>query len=349
MPELRREPITGRWVVIATKRAKRPESFTQKQRKPVKLMANCPFCYGNEGMTPSEVLAFRPKGTKPNSSGWKVRVVPNKFPAFTMKSESEIKTPIVPTEFEDKQTGRQKELEIYSHRPALGVHEVIVSSPDHVKSLALLTEQEVELVIEAYCSRLLDIKKDSRIKQVLIIVNHGEEAGTSIEHPHSQLFGMPIIPPVVAEEISCADRYFRKTGQCVFCNILAEELKMAERIITESEYFLSFSPYASRQPFETWIVPKKHLANFELISLAEKKDFASILKSTLGKIYKGLDDPPYNFYLHTSPFQMDAKKFYHWHIEILPKLSIQAGFEMGSGIMINVVSPEEAAKFLRNF
>ena len=348
MPELRREPVTGRWVVIATERAKRPESFTQKQKKPSKPEANCPFCYGNEAMTPPEILAFRPEGTKPNGPGWKVRVVPNKFPAFTMKNEPEIRASTTNIVSDGEQVNGQEGPGIYSHKPALGIHEVIVSSPDHFKSLALLTGDETRLVIEAYCSRLSDIKVDPRIQYVLIIVNHGREAGASLEHPHSQIFGTPMIPPVVAEEISCTSSYFYKKGRCMFCDILAEERKSGERVISESEYFLSFSPYAARQPFETWIAPKKHLANFELISPKEKKDLAFILKDTLLRIYEGLNDPPYNFYLHTSPSKVDTNKFYHWHIEISPKLSIQAGFEMGSGIMINVASPDESAKFLRN-
>ncbi len=348
MPELRREPVTGRWVVIATERAKRPESFAQERRKPSKSRANCPFCYGNEAMTPPEVLAFRPEGAEPNSSGWRVRVVPNKFPAFTIKDEQKIRVSATSIMSNSEQVNEQEELGIYSHKPALGIHEVIISSSDHFKSLALLTNDEVELVIEAYCSRLLAVKDDPMVQHLLIIVNHGNEAGASLEHPHSQLFGMPMIPPVMAEEINCASSYFGKKGRCIFCDILTEELKSGERVISESEHFLSFSPYAARQPFETWIVPKKHLANFEFISLEEKKDFAFILKDTLSRVYKGLNDPPYNFYIHTSPKKIDTRKFYHWHVEIFPKLSIQAGFEMGSGIMINVTSPEESTKFLRN-
>jgi len=336
--ELRQDPVTGRWVVIATERAKRPESFSQRHEKLVRTKAICPFCYGSEDMTPPEVLAFRPESGKPNTSGWKVRVVPNKFPAFTMGNKSEV-----------SMLGMQENLGIYLRMQGLGVHEVIVNSPDHFKSLALLTEDEVGLVIDAYRSRLLDIKNNPGVEYVLIIVNHGKEAGASIEHSHSQLFGTPIIPPLITEELNGSRSYFHEKGRCVFCDILSEELGLNERIILESENFLVFSPYAARQPFETWIIPKRHSANFESISSIEKKDFAFVLKNTLLKIYDGLNDSPYNFYLHTSPYKVDTGKFYHWHLEIFPKLSIQAGFEMGSGTMINVAFPEESAKFLRNF
>ncbi|HDP70612.1 MAG TPA: galactose-1-phosphate uridylyltransferase [Actinobacteria bacterium] len=341
MPELRQDPVTGYWAVIATERAKRPESFTQERKESVKSNAVCPFCYGNEAMTPPEVLAFRPDGGEPNTSHWKVRVVLNKFPAFTIEDK-------IKTSASNMLYGKQKKSEIYANMPGLGIHEVIISGPDHSKSLALLNVDEVELIIEAYRSRLLKIKDDQRIKHVLIIVNHGKEAGASLEHPHSQLFGTTLIPRLVADELDCSRRYFCEKGHCIFCDIIEEETKLGDRVIKESEHFLVFSPYASRQPFETWIVPKNHSANFECISSAEKRDLAFMLKDTLLKIYEGLNDSPYNYYLHTSPYRINSGEFYHWHIEIFPKLAIQAGFEMGSGMMINVVLPEGSARFLKN-
>lgn len=336
MPELRRDIITGRWVVIATERAKRPESFSQAAKEENKPLDTCPFCYGNEHLTPPEVMAYR-QGSAPDTSGWSVRVVPNKYPAFILEDHSL-----------NHGDG------VYESRGGLGVHEVIVHSPDHNKGLALLTEAQAADVVRAYRDRYLALKSDERLKYILIIVNQGKMAGASLEHPHSQLFAIPLIPLSIREEIAGSVRYFKEKGDCVFCEIVRYESTARNRVILETENFISLAPYASRVPFETWILPKKHEARFENIEGEEIDEFAQILRNTLAKLHAGLGDPPYNYFIHTSPCRdgelkgNEAGYIYHWHLEILPKLSIIAGFELGLGIMINISNPEQTAEFLRS-
>lgn len=330
MPELRQNPITGKWAVIATERARRPEDFNRAEKENTASNNSCPFCYNNEQLTPPEVMAYRPPETEPDTPGWKVRVVPNKFPAFT---------------FSEQLTSAKAG--IYNSMSATGAHEVIIDSPDHKKSLALLSNKEIVSVISAYKDRYIELKKDTAIKYILIIVNHGKEAGASLEHPHAQLFGSPIIPSNVTEELDGASKHYKNTSQCIFCNIIREELQTKIRVILDTKNFLVFCPYASGSPFETWIVPKKHNSHFEDISPQEINNLASVLRLILARFYEGLNDPAYNFYIHTSPCQDPPREDYHWHIEIFPKLTIQAGFEVGSGIMINIARPEDTAAFLK--
>ena len=330
MPELRQEPVTGKWVVIATERAKRPENFTQADKEEASADTTCPFCYGNERMTPPEVMAYRPPNTQPDKPGWKVRVVPNKFPAFASDDEPNL----------DKRG-------MYRYMPAAGFHEVIINSPDHTKSLGMLSNKEIVSVISAYRDRYLALKKDPKVKYILIIVNHGKKAGASLEHPHAQLFSSPMIPINVGEELEGASKHYNETGRCIYCDIIKEELFTKMRVVMDTKHFLVFCPFASRSPFETWIIPKKHSSHFEDLSPQEINNLASVVRLTLLKLYDGLGDPAYNFYIHTSPCDSPSRPDYHWHIEMFPKLAIQAGFEMGSGIMINIARPEDTAPFLK--
>lgn len=330
MPELRQDPITGNWAVIATDRAKRPENFSQTEKEEVSSNTVCPFCYGNEHMTPPEVMAYRPTDTKPDTEGWKVRVVPNKFPAFVSQNQPAINT-----------TG------IYNSISATGAHEVIINSPDHERSLAGLSNKELVNIISAYKDRYMQLKKDARIKYIMIIVNHGKKAGASLEHPHAQLFASPIIPANVSNELNGSQNYYQENGRCIFCDIMREELGTKLRVILDTKHFLVFCPFASRSPFETWIVPKKHNSHFESVSPQEINNLASVIRLTLAKLNDGLNDPAYNYYIHTSPCHSGPLAYYHWHLEIRPKLNVAAGFEIGSGIMINIVRPEDAAAFLK--
>lgn len=330
MPELRQEPITGRWIVIATERAQRPENFTQTEKEETHSNTTCPFCYGNEQLTPPEVMAYRPPDTQPDTPGWKVRVVPNKFPAFVIE--------------EEPQTGKR---DMYNYMAAVGSHEVIINSPDHNKNPALLSNKEIVSIISAYKDRYTALKKNRKIKYILIIVNHGKKAGASLEHPHAQLFGSPVIPINVREELHGSSNYYKNHGRCIFCDIIREELRTKIRVILDTKHFLVFCPFASRSPFETWILPKKHNSHFEELSPQEVNNLSSVIRLTLAKLYKGLNDPAYNYYIHTSPCKSLSRPDYHWHIEIFPKLNIQAGFEMGSGIMINIARPEDTAAFLK--
>lgn len=336
MPELRQDIVSGRWVVIATERAKRPESFSKEVSGEQKSDSICPFCYGNEHLTPPEVMAYRDDPSR-DTSGWQVRVVPNKYPAFVFGEKV-----------------NNEDSEIYSMLEGAGAHEVIISNPSHHKSFALLTPEEAALVVSAYRDRYLTLKENEQIKSILLIVNHGKTAGASLEHPHSQLFAVPLVPKMIQEELKGSVKHFKETNKCVFCKLIEYELRKGIRIIEETENFVAFAPYASRVPFEVWIIPKNHEPRFETVNEEVIREFAALVQSTLNRLYVGLGDPPYNYYLHTLPCRgigsklVDLESVYHWHLEILPKLSIMAGFELGADISINVTRPEDTVQFLRN-
>ena len=329
MPELRKDPITREWVVIATERSKRPSDFHHKKEAALvqtKDHSNCPFCPGHESATPPEILAYRPAGGAPNAEDWSVRVVQNRFAALDQEGQ-----PLLQTEG------------IYESMPGVGRHEVIIETPEHGRSLAWLDVKQVEQVLLAYRDRYLSLRQDSRLKYILIFRNHGKVAGASLEHAHSQLIATPIIPQQAWVKIKGIERYQEYYQRCVYCDIMQQELGDGERIVAMNSSFLSFAPYASRYPFETWIVPKERNAHFVNISPAQIRELAAILKETLLRLDLCLDDPPYNYMLLTTDFTDN----FHWHIEIIPRLSIAAGFELGTGIHINVVAPEQAASYLR--
>jgi len=319
----------GRWVIIATDRAKRPSDF---QREPVANHPGrfCPFCEGNEDKTPPEILGWRQDGQGPNQKGWSLRVVPNKFPALGIEGE----------------LARRGE-GLFDKMNGVGAHEVIVETPDHTKSLAQLTEKRVEDVLWAYRDRMLDLKKDKRFRYVLIFKNHGEAAGASLEHSHSQLIALPVVPIYVREEVEGAKTYYNFKERCIFCDIIRQEAASGARVIQETDHFLVLAPYAPRFPFETWILPKQHESAFEDSQSHVFESLARVLKRLLQKLDQVLEYPPYNYVLHTSPLTENTQDYYHWHLEVMPKLTKVAGFEWGSGFYINPTPPEETARFLR--
>ncbi|MCR4425837.1 MAG: galactose-1-phosphate uridylyltransferase [Firmicutes bacterium] len=333
MPEFRRDIVTGKWVIVATERAKRPDKFTEPE-KPQKerIKPNCPFCVGNERETPPEVQSVREPSTEPNTPGWRVRTVPNKFPALTPDGNA----------FEG-------EVGLYQTMSGVGVHEVIIESPAHDLSPGQLIVDEFEDVLVSYRKRYRALAEDPRLKYVLIFRNHGKQAGASLEHPHSQLIATPILPPVVAEELEGARCYFENTGRCVYCDMIREELRAGTRIVFQNDGFLVFEPFASRTPFETWILPRRHTPSFGDISDGELRHLAEAMHLTLHRIFEALNDPAYNYIIHTAPLrESDGEASYtHWHVEIMPKLTIAAGFEIGTGIFINTATPEDTAMFLR--
>jgi UDPglucose--hexose-1-phosphate uridylyltransferase len=331
MPELRRDPITHEWVVISTERAKRPHDFARQSRTPAQQETNCPFCAGNESKTPPEVLAYRVDGTAPDTPGWLVRVVPNLYPAFGPASGD---------------LAAQKD-GLYQSMNGLGGHEVIITSPSHTEDIASLPLEQVDCMTRAYIDRYLSHKANPIVQFVHIIQNYGRDAGASREHPHSQLFAIPLVPELVATELEGAQRHHTERGSCVFCDVLQEELRGGERIILENERFVVFAPYASRVPFEMWLMPKAHRPRFETMGEHDVSAFSAALQEALALLRNGLNDPPFNYWIHTTPTQMAVDDVYHWHLEILPKLSFAAGFELGTGIMINSALPETAAAFLR--
>jgi UDPglucose--hexose-1-phosphate uridylyltransferase len=331
MPELRRDPITGEWVIIASERAKRPRDFASHLRgTETDDVSRCPFCPGNEAMTPPEIIAFRPPGSQRNGPGWWVRVVPNKFPALAVEGEL-------------SKTG----VGMYDWMNGVGAHEVIVETPEHDRPFAFLDARQIEDVLWAYRARYLDLKKDPRLKYILIFRNHGRVAGASLSHPHSQLVATPMVPGQVAAEMAGTKRYESYRDRCAYCDILNQERNDGSRLVMENESFIVFAPYASRYPFETWVLPKRHGPSFAAISAEEQASLAQILGGAFRRIHVTLDDPPYNFNIHTAPCDSDDRPDFHWHLEIFPRLTITAGFEMGTGIYINVTPPEVAARYLR--
>jgi len=329
LPDLRKDPITGRWVIIATDRAKRPTDFERNEVTLNGGAATCPFCPGREYKTPPEVLAFR-NGTSANQTGWTLRVVPNKFPALRVEGE----------------LAREGE-GLYDHMNGIGAHEVIIESPEHVASLGDLSEKHVEDLFWAFRDRINDLKKDARLRYIILFKNHGESAGASLEHTHSQLIALPVVPKRVQEEIDGARRYHEFKERCVYCDIVRQELANPVRLILETDQLAVLAPYASRFPFETWIIPKLHQSHFESCDVSTIQSLGSVVRTVVRKMDKVLEHPAYNMMVHTAPIQEGPIGHYHWHIELIPKLTRVAGFEWGTGFYINPTPPEEAASFLK--
>ncbi len=329
MPELRKDPITGRWVIIATERAKRPTDFV-REKVQIRGSGFCPFCYGNESKTPPEIIAYRSDGSLRNAPGWSLRVVSNKFPALGIEGS----------------LNRQGE-GLYDKMSGIGAHEVIIETPDHHKTLAMLSPRQIEDVLWAYRDRILDLKKDRRFKYIMIFKNHGEAAGASLEHTHSQLIALPVVPKRVLEETGGARDYFNFKERCIFCDIIRQETESGIRVIADTPAFIAVAPFAPRFPFEIWIMPRVHQSAFEDSQKQEFEQLAVMLKDMLMRLDKVLDYPAYNYIIHTSPIPESPNEHYHWHLEIMPKLTKIAGFEWGTGFHINPTPPEESAKFLR--
>ncbi len=329
MPELRKDPIVGRWVIIATERAKRPVATRTEHEQPKGSF--CPFCAGSEQNTPVEILAYRDRHTRPNEPGWRVRVVPNKFPALQVEGD----------------LGKRGE-GIYDKMNGIGAHEVIIECPFHEISMANLSEDNIREVLWVYRDRLVDLKKDPRLVYGMLFKNVGAAAGASLEHSHSQLIVTPIVPINVWEEMNGGLEFFGYRGRCIYCDMIHQELATEKRVVLDLPNFVVLTPYASRFPFETWIIPKNHNSHFENIQKTEVDELGSVLKTILMKLEVALDKPAYNYIIHTAPFDTQALPHYHWHMEIMPRLTRVAGFEWGTGFYINPVPPEEAAAYLRD-
>ncbi|MCM8801642.1 MAG: DUF4931 domain-containing protein [Candidatus Omnitrophica bacterium] len=337
MPELRKDPIIGRWVIIATERAKRPDQMGHAvlEGPPEK---ECPFCEGKESHTPAEIYAIRSSGTPRNGPGWQVRVVPSITPFLRIEGDLE-----------------RRGKGIYDIMNGIGAHEIVIETNQHIANIADLSEDQIAKVITAYIDRIIDLEKDIRFKYVLVFKNYGWIAGGGrCKHARSQLIATPVNPKRVKEELVGARRYYDYHERCVFCDLIKQELGSKDRLILESDSFIALAPFASRFPFEVWILPKKHSCDFIRLGPAFRLDLARIMKKILLKLKKGLNDPPYNYILHTAPFRREKAGYwktidydYHWHIEIMPRLTRVAGFEWGTGFYICSLAPEEAAKFLR--
>jgi len=329
MSELRRDPIIGRWVIVDTDHPNKPEDFEYEQYVP--RGGICPFCYGNESMTPPEIGSLRDPNTAPNTPGWQVRVVPNKFPALQIEGDLD-----------------RRGLGMYDMSNGIGAHEVLIESPYHNKDISDLLYQEVENIISMSCTRAKDLIKDKRLKYIMLFRNYGQAAGASLEHPHTQIVALPMVPKNVMEEIKGAQNYFGYRERCIFCDIIRQEIQEKERVILENKYFLSFCPFVSRFPFEVWIIPKKHNAYFCHMPAEEIPALAAILKDTITRMKKVFVNLSYNFIIHSSPINGDGGvEYYHWHIEFMPKLTRVAGFEWGTGFYIDPTPPELAVEYLK--
>lgn len=327
MPELRKDPVVGRWVIISTERSRRPTDFTPVPRK--SESKNCPFCPGNEAATPPEILAFRPDKSARNTPGWTVRVISNKYPALRIEGDL-----------------NREGVGIFDKMNGVGAHEVIIETPDHTKELAHLSPQEVSDVLWAYRERMVDLKNDPRFRYLMIFKNQGEAAGASLEHAHSQLIALPIVPQQVLEELEGAKRYYDYKERCIFCDGIRQDIADGERVVGQTEHFVALEPFAPRYPFETWILPRFHDAAFERLNPKQFPELAGVLRDILLRLERALANPPFNYILHTSPVDGDHQKEYHWHFEIMPTVTRVAGFEKGTGFFINPTSPEEAAQYL---
>lgn len=328
MPEWRKDPVTGDWVVIAAERGRRPlECRTGPEER---RQRSCALCAGREGETPPEVLAFRYPGSGPDGPGWWVRVVPNKFPAVCAEGELECRA-CGPYEVMD----------------GVGAHEVIVESTDHEEELAHQSQRQVEEVLWAWRARLLDLRRDPRLRYIQIFKNKGSVAGASLEHTHSQLIAIPFVPARIAREMEGARVRFQLFGTCVFCDVLEYELRERDRLVCVGDHVVAFAPFASRFPYEVWVVGREHRPDFADLGEPQIRDLARVLRRVLAGLVEVACDPPYNMVLHTAPVNAGDVSFYHWHLELLPRLTVIAGFELGTGYYINHTAPEVAARLLR--
>ncbi len=334
--EMRFDISSKDWVLIATGRARRPETFKKQKRKKSEVpISQCPFCNISNNQVPTVIffdnkkLPFNPKkGVIPKK--WTTLSIPNKYPA------------VRPSEALDEQV----EGGLYQTVNAVGYHEVVVTR-DHKKQLAQLSINKIKEVIDVYHERYLDLMKEKFVNYISIFQNHGVEAGASVSHPHSQILTTPLIDADLRRAILKVQNYFKKNKKCIYCLMIEWEKKVKKRIVFENKDFLVICPFASKVAFEMIITPKKHLPYFEKIAESEKENLAEAFKIALAKLYKGLGDPAYNFYLHTAP--CDGKNYdsYHWHWTILPKTGIWAGFEIGTKMEISTIEPEKAAEYLR--
>ncbi len=340
MSELRYNKLVDTWTVIAVERARRPHDYPVHVYEEHGDISTCPFEYGNEDKTPPEIFAIRDPNTKPNTPGWKVRVIPNKYPAFRIE-----------------ETDQSDFYCIYDKKGGFGAHEVVVETPDHNRHIENFTVDEIFDILTAYKERIRSLYMDLRIKYVQVFKNHGKDAGKSLVHSHSQIIALSQIPKIPDTIVNQSRKHFQETSRCLLCDEIKFEMEEGDRIVYENADFLAYCPYASLFPFQVRIVPKFHSKDFYTINEQQQRNLAEILQITVRKLHKSLVNPPFNMVIYTAPPTRDfpekpdyfigIDRFFHWFIDILPRIVIQAGFELGTGYLINPTPPEDAAKFLR--
>ena len=355
-PELRKDPITGRWVIISSARAKRPEvPEPRREEESPEARARCPFCVGHEGETPPEIFTIRANGSGPNTPGWLTRVVPNKFPAFGIFPEINL-----------------RRVGMFQMATGYGAHEVVIESPEHERYLEHQPLDQVARIVDTWWERHVDLERDHKLKYVLIFKNHGKAAGASLAHPHAQIIATTVVPDALKSKLSFAKEHHQNGEGCIWCRQIEQlfyyenkiynpdgsilvEVHQRDRLVAANEKFVAYIPFAARMPYEIHILPKTHQHSFIQTTPAERVELAKMLKMVLMKVYKLLGNPPYNFYIHSAPNlnvrprtgdYTTIREDFHWHIEILVRTTIWAGFEQGSGIYINPLNPTDAARYL---
>ena len=326
MSELRKDPVINRWVITLDDKTFTPHPDSEFINGLSENEPACPFCPGNEDKTPHTITE-----KKDSSGAWSIRVIPNNNPYL------KVETPL-----------QRKSIGIFDYVTGMGANEVIIETPKHNLDIDTMPLNAVADVIKTYADRINDLKNDTRLEYVLIFKNRGKRAGGHIEHAHSQLMALPVIPKKVQEEVDSAEAYFKLKKHCVYCDLVANEIQMKDRVVVENASFLCVTPFASRLPFEMWIIPKRHDSHFGNINNDEIQGLSEILKDSLRRMNKALSFPAYNYIIHTSPQKAGSLEHYHWHVEIVPRIKSLAGFEWGSGFYINPTLPEETAGYLRS-
>lgn len=329
MSELRKDPVVDRWVIITDDPALSPNIIDVPIRNDSGV--SCPFCPANEHLCPPEIMANRLGDSHPNDARWNLRVIPNRSPLLIIEEDL-------------KRLGEG----IYDKVTGVGANEIIIETPHHGKRQSEMGLDELENLFWAYRDRIIDLKKDGRMRYILIYKNNGEPAGATLEHAYSLLLALPIVPRDIVDEINGARKHFEYKERCIYCDIIRQEIQLEIRIIAETNAFLAIEPFAPRVPFETWIIPKRHSCRFEEIEPKEVGELAAVFKEVFSRLDSALHIPPYNYALHSAPFDNTYDKYYHWHMEIIPRISVQSGLEIGSDLYVHSTMPEDAAAFLRN-
>ncbi len=319
----------GRWIIISKERSRRPTDFIVEE--PKVTGGFCPLCQGNENTTPPEVLVYGRNVTSPaNTPGWSLRVVPNKYPALVIEGDL-----------------NKEGAGIYDLMNGIGAHEVLVETPNHDETFISLPPYRMANVFRAFRDRIVDLGRDPRFRYVMVFKNNGRSAGASLEHTHSQLVALPILPRLIVSELEGSLSYYTYKERCIYCDIIRQEVREKVRVVSENDEFLAIVPFAPRSPFEMWIMPKKHYSSYVMLQESSFESLAMLFSECMRRLDACIPNVPYNFVLHGAPLRSEPLEHFHWHFEIRPKLTSIAGFEWGSGFYINPMPPEEAATYLR--
>ena len=339
-PEFRRDPVTGRWVIVAPERSLRPMTLAgaEPAHRPDAEGRPCPFCPGQEFDTPNEVYAVRAPGTLPDGPGWQLRVVPNKFPAVKPRTDTS-RLHNAPRYPEDGS--------LFESISGFGRHEVVIESADHISNPALLPDERLRDVFLSYRGRLIALSADPALRYAAVFKNVGAEAGASLGHCHSQILATPLVPEIVRQELAGAKEYYSRSGWCVFCDIVRNELADGRRVVAETAHCLAATAFAGRFAYEVWVMPKAHASRYELSEDSLLDELAGLMRRVVKALDSVLSGPAYNWFLHTAPLRSADLPHYHWHFEVMPRTSRPAGFEWGTGCFVNAVAPETAAAELR--